>query len=35
MLRKQASDGQLDPELVRIVECEPAQCHQAAMTYWR
>ena len=33
LLRKQADHGQLDKELVRIVECEPAQCHEAAMMY--
>lgn len=33
ILRKQADHGQLDKELVRIVECESAQCHEAAMMY--
>lgn len=33
ILRKQADHGQLDKELVRIVECEPARCHEAAMMY--
>lgn len=34
ILKKQAEKGQLDKELVRIVEMEPAQCHEAAMTYY-
>lgn len=34
ILRQQPTEGQLDKELVRIVEYEPDQCHETAMRYW-